>query len=343
MRDPLLGPVAAIAAGILAARFVPFRMRRVDAGHRRFSGARRRRHACAARACWPASAACWAWWRRARSRPWRTGRARRPNWTSTGREVVILSGCVVEPPALSGERERFLLELEPHARVQVTLYAKPDEALPALAYGRNIELDARVRSPRNYENPGAFDYRHYLARHDIYWTASGAAGTVRVLPGRCGSRFQKAVMDLRAAAMARIDSLYRARSLPGRHDAGGAAGAAVSDAKSVDRRLPLHRHLSHAGDLRNPCGHRGGFRLFRLAAVLRSGEPGRGADRGGGVALRADHRVQRAVRAVGRGADAGDCGRLFLPPEAPLEPAGRRGARFSAASIRISCSMPASS
>ena len=26
-----------------------------------------------------------------------------------GREVVILGGCVVEPPAISGERERFLL------------------------------------------------------------------------------------------------------------------------------------------------------------------------------------------------------------------------------------------
>ncbi|MGB7758694.1 MAG: ComEC/Rec2 family competence protein, partial [Bryobacteraceae bacterium] len=126
----------------------------------------------------------------------------------TGREVAILSGCVVEPTALSGERERFLLELEPHARVQVTLYAKPDEPLPRLAYGSNIELDAQVRSPRNYENPGAFDYRNYLARHDIYWTASSAARTVRVLPGRCGSPFQKAVMDLRAAAMARIDSLY---------------------------------------------------------------------------------------------------------------------------------------
>ena len=126
----------------------------------------------------------------------------------TGREVVILTGCVVEPPALSGERERFLLELEPHARIQVTLYAGAGEALPPLAYGRNIELDARVRSPRNYENPGAFDYRRYLARRDIYWTASGAARTVRMLPGRCGSRLQKAVMDLRAAAMARIDSIY---------------------------------------------------------------------------------------------------------------------------------------
>jgi predicted membrane metal-binding protein len=44
-----------------------------------------------------------------------------------------------------------------------------------------IELDARVRKPHNFGNPGAFDYARYLARQDIYWTASGAAGTVRVL------------------------------------------------------------------------------------------------------------------------------------------------------------------
>ena len=102
--------------------------------------------------------------------------------------MVILSGCVVEPPAVSGERERFLLELDSHARAQVTLYTKPDESLPSLHYGQTIELDARVRKPRNFGNPGAFDYAHFLARQEIYWTASSAANTVRILPGRCGSR-----------------------------------------------------------------------------------------------------------------------------------------------------------
>jgi len=207
MRDPLLGPVAAIAAGILAARFVPFRTHELILIIAAFlalgiAAILRRARVLAGICCLLGLVAGGAL----------TGLAHRPGpppqLDVTGREVVILSGCVVEPPALSGERERFLLELEPHARVQVTLYAKPDESLPALAYGRNIELDARVRSPRNYENPGAFDYRHYLARHDIYWTASSAAHTVHVLPGRCGSPFQKAVMDLRAAAMARINSLY---------------------------------------------------------------------------------------------------------------------------------------
>ena len=207
MRDPLLGPVAAIAAGILAARFVPFgapELMLVIAAFLALGTVAivRRARVLAGICCLLGLVAAGALTAEAH----RPGPA--PELDSTGREVVILSGCVVEPPALSGERERFLLELERHARVQVTLYAKPDEALPALAYGRNIELDARVRSPRNYENPGAFDYRHYLARHDIYWTASGAARTVRVLPGRCGSPFQKAVMDLRSAVMARIDRLY---------------------------------------------------------------------------------------------------------------------------------------
>ena len=207
MRDPLLGPVAAIAAGILAARFVPFgapELMLVIAAFLVLGTVAivRRARVLAGICCLLGLVAAGALTAEAH----RPGPA--PELDSTGREVVILSGCVVEPPALSGERERFLLELERHARVQVTLSAKPDEALPALAYGRHIELDARVRSPRNYENPGAFDYRHYLARHDIYWTASGAARTVRVLPGRCGSPFQKAVMDLRSAVMARIDRLY---------------------------------------------------------------------------------------------------------------------------------------
>jgi competence protein ComEC len=131
-----------------------------------------------------------------------------PDLDAAAREVVILGGCVVEPPAISGDRERFVLELEPHARAQVTLYTRVNETLPELRYGQRIELDARVRRPRNFGNPGAFDYARYLSRQEIYWTASGAAGTVRVQPGRCGNVFQKGVMDLRQAALQRLARLY---------------------------------------------------------------------------------------------------------------------------------------
>src|SRR5581483_11103730 len=48
-----------------------------------------------------------------------------------------------------------------------------------------------------------------LAREHIYWTASGAANTVRILPGHCGSRLQKFAMDLRQSVLQRTDRLYR--------------------------------------------------------------------------------------------------------------------------------------
>jgi len=131
-----------------------------------------------------------------------------PEIDAESREVLVLAGCVVEPPAVSGERERFLLELDRDARAQVTLYTKPGVSLPVLRYGQRIEVDARIRKPRNFGNPGSFDYARFLARQNIYWTASAAAGDVRVLAGECGSRFGKFIMNLRTAAIDRIDSLY---------------------------------------------------------------------------------------------------------------------------------------
>jgi competence protein ComEC len=135
--------------------------------------------------------------------------APRPELDAEGREPVILSGCVVHPPALSEDRERFVLELEPGARVQVTAYAHEGQPPPNLNYGQRVEFEARVRRPRNFGNPGAFDYERYLARHDIYWTASIMSGAdITVLPGRCGSRFQAAVMAMRVKALDRLAQLY---------------------------------------------------------------------------------------------------------------------------------------
>jgi competence protein ComEC len=207
VKDPLVGPVAAIAAGILVARFVPFQAPELFLLIAAFAllalvALWRQNRTLAAACCLLGFAGVGALTSVAHAP------GPPPELDVEGREVVILGGCVVEPPAISGERERFILELEPHTRAQVTLYTRADETLPSLRYGQNIELDARVRKPRNFGNPGAFDYAHFLARQEIYWTASGAAGTVRILPGQCGSRFQKAVMNLRAAALDRIARLY---------------------------------------------------------------------------------------------------------------------------------------
>jgi competence protein ComEC len=167
VKHPLIGPVAAIATGILVARFVPFHQSELLTAAAAFLGLGivafwRKSRILATVCCWFAlvPAGVLTALLHAPGPP--------PELDAEGREIVILGGCVVEPPAISGERERFILELERHARAQVTLYTKEGETLPPLRYGQNIQLDARVRKPRNFGNPGAFDYASYLSRQDIY-------------------------------------------------------------------------------------------------------------------------------------------------------------------------------
>ena len=55
-------------------------------------------------------------------------------------------------------------------------------------YGERLRFPAKISPPRNYRNPGAFDYRGYLAENGIVALASTKAASVEVLPGFAGSR-----------------------------------------------------------------------------------------------------------------------------------------------------------
>jgi competence protein ComEC len=133
----------------------------------------------------------------------------RPEIDAGSKEIVLLDGCVVEPTVFSPGREQFTLELAEGARARVSLALEDPAPLRKLAYGQIVEIEARVRSPHNFENPGGFDYAAYLAHQKIYWTATMTRGTeARVLPGRCGSRFMAGVFRLRTAALERIERLY---------------------------------------------------------------------------------------------------------------------------------------
>jgi competence protein ComEC len=120
--------------------------------------------------------------------------------------VTILAGCVVEPPALTGDRETFLLQLGPHARARINMYAQPGEPLPQLHYGQRLQVEGSLRLPRNFGNPHAFDYRNFLARQDIFWTL--ASEQVTPLAGQCGDTFHRALSQIRTAALDRIADLY---------------------------------------------------------------------------------------------------------------------------------------
>ncbi len=132
-----------------------------------------------------------------------------PEIDAGAHENVILDGCVVSPPAFYEGRDAFLIELAPGARARVTLSIRDGEIPPDLRYGQLVELQARLRRIRNFQNPGAFDYEGFSARAHVYWTASTSAGSaVTVKPGRCGSRFEASIFALRTAALGRIERLY---------------------------------------------------------------------------------------------------------------------------------------
>ncbi len=132
-----------------------------------------------------------------------------PEIDAGSRETMILEGCVVDPTVFSPNREQFTLELAPKAKARVSLTLRDGDAPQRLAYGQRVEVEARIRRPHKYQNPGSFDYAGYLARQDIYWTAFMSPGSqARILEGRCGSPFMQAVFALRTAAIDRIEKLY---------------------------------------------------------------------------------------------------------------------------------------
>src|ERR1044071_4008915 len=130
--------MAAIAAGILVSRIVPFEIRELLTGVAAllFLGLlslRRGNRSLAAGCCLLAVVFTRAL----------TGVVHRPGPPPEldAEGPVVLSGCVVEPPVVAGDRTRFLLELDPNARAQVTMYTAEAETPPRLQYGQRVEFD----------------------------------------------------------------------------------------------------------------------------------------------------------------------------------------------------------
>jgi len=104
-----------------------------------------------------------------------------------------------------------------------------DAGTRAFTYGQRLRFDATPRLPRNFGNPGSFDYKGYLADRGILALVSARADRVESLPGFAGThpglwrtRARRAVLD----ALARLFSP---------HDAALLSAMLISERSLLDR------------------------------------------------------------------------------------------------------------
>jgi competence protein ComEC len=91
---------------------------------------------------------------------------------------VVLEGVICRPPELFPDKTRLYLQTEKIIeRKKITiingkLLLTIQKKLNAFKYGDRVRFSAKLRFPRNFNNPGRFDYHSYLALKGILVIAS---------------------------------------------------------------------------------------------------------------------------------------------------------------------------
>jgi competence protein ComEC len=149
-------------------------------------------------------------------------------------EEVLVTGHVmhegeIREAGFGGWRQSVDVETEELTRgastvtvrdgVRVSVYAKEsaqeyDERggvpMRRFRYGERVRFLAKLRAPRNFRNPGAFDYRGYLADHGIVALASTKSAKVDVLPGFVGHRVEQLREDVHRSIVRKVHALWTA-------------------------------------------------------------------------------------------------------------------------------------
>ncbi|MBZ5720644.1 MAG: ComEC/Rec2 family competence protein [Acidobacteriia bacterium] len=151
-----------------------------------------------------------------------------------GREVVITAHVTGEgnlrEAGSGGVRQVLDVETEQiatqghaqeiHSGLRISFYAKEtanesqDEtaaaAMPLFRYGARLRFPAKLSPPHNFRNPGAFDYRGYLADNGIAALGSAKASTVELLSGFSGTRAKLWRAQIHRSIIDKIHALWPA-------------------------------------------------------------------------------------------------------------------------------------
>ena len=151
-----------------------------------------------------------------------------------GQEVLVTAHVSAEGPLRaegSGDvRQRLDVETEQvttgnhtfevHSGLRVSFYGKrgknesEEESSTVSArlfrYGQRLRFPVKLYPPRNFRNPGAFDYQGYLAENGIAALGSTKATNVELLAGFTGRRAELWRTRLHRSIVKRIHSLWPA-------------------------------------------------------------------------------------------------------------------------------------
>jgi competence protein ComEC len=86
-----------------------------------------------------------------------------------------------------------------------------DASMATFHYGDRLRFSAKLKLPRNFRNPGAFDYRAYLADRNIAALGSAKAENVERLPGFAGTRMGFWRSWLHRRVVAKVHELWPPR------------------------------------------------------------------------------------------------------------------------------------
>jgi competence protein ComEC len=109
-----------------------------------------------------------------------------------------------------------------HSGIRLSIYAPRSHDLesasgaapvpmPLFHYGDRLRFSAKLKMPRNFRNPGAFDYRAYLADRNIAALGSAKLENVERLPGFSGSRIALWRGRIHRAVIAKVHELWPPR------------------------------------------------------------------------------------------------------------------------------------
>ncbi len=93
-----------------------------------------------------------------------------------------------------------------HSGVRLGIYSVDTPRL--FRYGERLCVPVKLKLPRNFRNPGAFDYQAYLATNGISALGSAKAADVKQLPGFAGSRLEFWRARIRASVIAKVHQLW---------------------------------------------------------------------------------------------------------------------------------------